>query len=232
MQHKTSPHGISFQKCAFETIIAIGCRRGHKIAISRRGGQKQEDKCVVTSHDMLQSPILNRRELLFPSFSLPSHSVFILLSPSLAFSFLNPCVFFRIEWLSKTSEMSKRDGREEPAPSDTRAIKAHNNTAGIGKWGCLLFLIALETVCTPRWIEKEWTEWRLTLRARVSRAFAVMKIKDGCDEKERAGREYFLEIDPTSGKFRNSRKKHGLWNWKRAYFQNIVVKFAYCITRQ
>lgn len=132
---------------------------------------------------MLQNPELKSEGALVCFFLPP----FLILSLSFFFSFFNPCVFFHIEWLSRKSRTSKRDGREEPAPSDTRAIKAHN-TGSIGKWGCLVFLIALETVCTPQWIEKEWTEWRLTPRARISRAFAVMEIKDKCDEKDRADR--------------------------------------------
>lgn len=135
---------------------------------------------------------------------------FLILSLSLAF--FNPCVLFRIEWLNKKSEMLRRDGREKPAPLDTRTIKAHN-TASIDKWGCLVFLIALETICTPRWIEKEWTEWRLTPRAWISCSFAVMKIRDSYDEKDQVDWEYFLETDPKSRKFRNS-KQNGLGNWK------------------
>lgn len=34
-----------------------------------------------------------------------------------------------------------------------------------------------------------------------------MKTKDKCDEKDRVGWEYFSEIDPTSKKFKNSRRK-------------------------
>lgn len=156
---------------------------------------------------MLRNPELKSEGALV-CFFLPPFCFFFFLS------FFNPCVSFHIEWLSR--KKWKRDGREELAPSDTRPIKAHN-IASIGKWGCLVFLIALETVCTPRWIEKVWTEWRLTLR--ISHAFAVMKTKDRCDEKNRTGWKWFLEIYLTSRKFRNFGRRTVL------RIENVCLKY-------
>lgn len=184
--------------------------------MSHRGRKtKLGDKCIVTSHDMLQNPIRNRRELLFVSFSLSLPPI----SVSLFLSFFRPlqplCILPHRVVEQRKRNIEKRRARGISTLGYT-SDKGAQRRAALANEGVSSFWLPLRPFVRLDGLRRnERNEDGPPTRTNKPRIRSDENQRR--DGKGQAGWEYFLENWPDKVKNLEilENERNGLGNWKR-----------------